>query len=205
MIEFLISIDKQLFYFINKNLSNSFFDLIMPIITNEIYWFPIYIVLFIYLIFFRHVKINNLSRKLISFKNIIKENKLGLIIALLLAIGVFLADQISAGIIKNYVGRLRPCWELEDINLLVRCGIGKSFPSAHAANNFFAATFLSYIFKRHKYTLFIIAFLVAISRVFVGVHYPLDIICGAFLGIIIGIIMIYLFNNISKKYNINKY
>lgn len=204
MIDYLISIDKSIFYFINKTLSNPFSDFIMPIITNEKYWFPIYIILFIYLIFFSHlkeIKYNNLTFKY-YFTNLLKENKSGFLIAFLIAVGVLLSDQITAGLIKNLVGRPRPCHELENINLLVRCGVGKSFPSAHAANNFFAATFLTHFFKKQKYTFFTIAALVAISRVFVGVHYPIDIISGAIIGTIIAIILINFYNLISKQLNI---
>jgi undecaprenyl-diphosphatase len=69
----------------------------------------------------------------------------------------------------------------------VHCGAGKSFPSSHASNNFFAATALSSYFPRGKYFFYTIATLIALSRVFVGVHYPIDITTGAILGTMIGI------------------
>ena len=117
MLESIINFDKELFYFLNSTLANPVFDAIMPIVTKGRYWMPIYIFLFLYLIFFNHLKIlKNEGIKLNSnyFKNLIKFNKIGFAIAILLAVAVILADQISANFIKDIVGRLRPCKELEN-------------------------------------------------------------------------------------------
>lgn len=177
--ETLLNIDKQLFLFVNQTLSNDFFDLIMPFITDKKNWIFIYIIGFIYLLF--------------------KHKWKGLIIISTLLIGVLIADQVSANLIKDWVGRLRPCHDLDNVNLLVNCGSGKSFPSAHATNNFFAAFTLSHFFKKQTHIFYIIAFLVAISRVFVGVHYPLDITAGALLGILIGFLLTTILRLFYKK------
>jgi undecaprenyl-diphosphatase len=103
---------------------------------------------------------------------------------ILLIVGI--ADQLSAQVIKPWIGRSRPCHIFEDIILLVNCGSGRSFPSAHATNNFAVGTFLTGMFPRKWWLWLSIALLVAVSRVFVGVHYPLDITAGAFLGAAIG-------------------
>jgi len=177
--ETLLNLDKQLFIFINQTLSNDFLDMIMPFITDKKNWIFIYIFGFIYLL--------------------IKHKWKGLVIITTLLIGVLIADQVSANLIKDWVGRLRPCHDLDNVNLLVNCGSGKSFPSAHATNNFFAAFTLSHFFNKHRHKFYIIAFLVAISRVFVGVHYPLDITAGALLGILIGFILTKLLRLFYKK------
>lgn len=202
MIEKIIEIDKNLFYFINVTLSNQVTDFIMPIITNGRLWAPVYVALFIYLIFFYHIndaEYKNRVNKENYFKEIFKYNRLGISIAVILGLSAILADQISANLIKDIVGRLRPCKELENINLLINCGSGKSFPSAHATNNFAAAVTLIYFFKKYKYIFLTIAVLVALSRVFVGVHYPLDITAGAILGTSISLSLIYLFNKLIKN------
>lgn len=203
MLDLIINFDKDLFYFLNSTIANPVFDTIMPIITKGRYWMPIYILLFLYLIFFNHLKIlKNEGIKLNSnyFKNLIKYNKVGFAIAILLALSVILADQISANFIKDIVGRLRPCRELDNINLLVHCGSGKSFPSAHATNNFAAAVILSHFFSKNRYYFFSIATIVALSRVFVGVHYPIDITAGAILGVAISSTLLFIFN----KFVINR-
>lgn len=202
MLEIVVAFDKEIFYFINTQLANPLFDAIMPIITKGRVWLPVYIGLFLYLIFFNHLKIlkqNNIKLNSNYFKNLIKYNKLGFSIAILLAVAVILADQISANLIKDIVGRLRPCRELENINLLVHCGSGKSFPSAHATNNFAAALILSHFFSKNKYYFYSIATIVALSRVFVGVHYPIDITAGAILGILISTFLLFVFNRFIKE------
>jgi len=167
--EILLHFDTTLFIFINQTLSNSFFDNFMPFITDKRNWIYIYLLGFIFLL--------------------LKYKWKGLILILILVVGAAIADQVSSAFLKEWVGRLRPCKTLDNINLLVNCGSGKSFPSSHAANNYFAAFALSYFFKKYAYIFYSLAFLVAISRVFVGVHYPLDIIGGAFLGMFIGFLL----------------
>jgi undecaprenyl-diphosphatase len=78
---------------------------------------------------------------------------------------------------------------LEHINLLVSCGTGKSFPSSHAANNFFAAFILSFFYKKNPWVFYTTASLIAISRVVVGVHYPFDVIGGAIIGTAIALLL----------------
>lgn len=195
--EKLIEIDIYLFKFINQGLANQVTDFIMPIVTNGRYWLPVYFLMFFYLIFI-YQRVNSENKNLKNYFYSFNTNKKGLIIALLLAIGVVLSDQISATFIKEWVGRLRPCKTM-DVHLLVNCGAGKSFPSSHAANNFLAATILSNYFKKWVYLFFFLASLIALSRVFVGVHYPVDITVGAFLGWIIGYLIVKLSKLIFQK------
>ncbi len=168
--DFIINIDKQLFYFFNVTLANPVFDYLMPILTNQRNWFPIYLALFLFII--------------------IKYRKNGLYILFAIFLAASLGDYINSSIIKNIVGRLRPCATLSDIHLLVSCGPGKSFMSSHAVNNFSLAYVLSFYFKENKWIFYTLASMVAYSRVAVGVHYPLDIIGGAVLGLGFGYIAI---------------
>jgi undecaprenyl-diphosphatase len=100
---------------------------------------------------------------------------------------LLLADQISASLLKPWIGRLRPCQVLEGVHLLVGCGGGKSMPSSHAANALAQATFFALLYPRYRSYLFCFAAVVAISRVFVGVHYPGDVLAGALVGAVIGL------------------
>lgn len=163
MISWLDGIDKSLFHFINGTLSNPLFDVLMPIITNQNYWvFPILILIFVL---------------------ILKGGKRGKIAAGILIISVAATDVIAAQIIKPWVGRLRPSHAMVDsINLLVAKGGKYSFVSNHAANMFSAAVVLTYFYSTWKKFLFTMAVIVALSRIYVGVHYPGDVIIGGLFG-----------------------
>jgi undecaprenyl-diphosphatase len=180
LIHFLINIDVILFYFLNSTIANPVFDFIMPIITKQQNWYIIYLGLILFLI--------------------IKYKQKGLIIVLVLLVAVGISDFISSQVIKEAVGRLRPCRSLSNIHLLVPCGAGKSFPSSHAVNNFSLATVLAYNFKKYNWVFYGIAGLIAFSRISVGAHYPFDVIGGAVIGAIIGyLIALLFFKYIFKK------
>lgn len=176
MFEQLIQFDHQLFSAINDGLTNPFFDWLMPLLRNRYFWTPVYVFLIIFLI-----------------KNY-KKNGLICIAFLLLTFG--LADFVSASVIKPSVQRLRPCNETEFkeevVNHGVSCGSGFSFPSTHASNHFAIAMFLSVVFaKRWRWiwaVTFLWAFSICFAQVYVGVHFPLDVTCGALFGCIVGYI-----------------
>ena len=166
MIDKFIELDKALMIFLNKNISNSLFDVIMPIVTSKDFLTVIGLILIFYLVLFC--------------------GKRGRIAILVLIFAAGASDAICAQIIKPWIGRLRPSHEfIEFINLLVPKGGKWSFPSNHAANSFAFATVLSYFFEQKKVVLFALASIIGFSRVYVGVHYPLDIICGAMIGYIL--------------------
>lgn len=141
----------------------------MPFITEVDKWVLLYLVGFFFLFF--------------------RMGKHGRIAAAVLIITILFTDQFNSFVLKEWVGRLRPCHVLDGVRLLVDCGGGKSFPSSHAANNFAAAIVLSRFFPRSKWWFYIIAAMVAYSRVYIGVHYPFDILGGACVGLIIGFIL----------------
>jgi undecaprenyl-diphosphatase len=109
---------------------------------------------------------------------------------------IIVSDQLNSQVIKELVGRPRPCHLVNgvrimtDIRMLVDCGPGFAFTSSHAVNNAAAATVLSYYYPRWTWAFLLWAALVGLSRVFVGVHYPLDIVSGALLGSGIAYLMV---------------
>lgn len=111
-----------------------------------------------------------------------------------------LTDQVSSSLIKEWVQRVRPChvpqWE-DRIHLLEGKGGLYSFVSSHAANVFGLATFTGLVYRKKWYTtsMLIWAFLVSYSRIYVGKHFPADVVCGALAGMLLGWIVyrIYLF------------
>lgn len=168
MFEFFHSIDLNLFYFFNHSLSNLILDKFFSIITNVNNWMITYVIL--------------LS---LTWKYGGSRGKISVIVVLFM---ITLTDQMNHKIIKEYFERLRPCNALADVITPLGCSGTYSFPSNHAFNNFAAASFFSFLFPKFRLILFITASLIAISRVYLGLHYPSDIFAGAMLGIIFGYI-----------------
>ncbi|HMK05118.1 MAG TPA: phosphatase PAP2 family protein [Ferruginibacter sp.] len=170
----LLAYDQKLFRIINDGWSNPFFDWLMPWLRNSSMWYPLYIFLMLLII--------------VNFK----KNRVGWI---LFAIGtVVLCNFISSDIVKENFFRLRPCHEpafADWINVLVGYRPqSSSFTSSHATNHFGMATFLFYTlrprFGKWPLLLFLWALGISLAQVYVGVHYPLDVICGGLIGILIG-------------------
>jgi len=185
MLEILKVIDETLFLFLNYSIANPIFDLIMPVITSDMLLRAGYGVTVILLLWKGDARL----RWLVLFS----------------AIALLLSDQTSSKFLKPMIERIRPCHVLYDINLLVNCGGGYSMPSSHATNAFAQAALFSIAVKKTKWYLWVIAGLIAISRVFVGVHYPFDVLIGSAIGCIIGLIVALSFNKIiEKKVIVNK-
>ncbi len=179
MIDALLQLDYEWFTLVNSNAQNGFLDLLCPFMRTQSNWYLAYAVL-IYFLF------NQYGKKTWW-------------LLITVAITILVSDQISGNLIKNSVERIRPCndprWT-DQMRLLVHCGKGYSFVSSHAANHFAAAFFIGASFgKLYRWiwpTVILWASLISFSQVYVGVHYPLDVIFGAALGIIIGIINLYI-------------
>jgi membrane-associated phospholipid phosphatase len=174
--------DKWLFLKLNSQWTNPFFDSVLPFFRNSVFWAPLYIFIAAFIGL-------NYGRK-------------GLWWALLFICTVAATDMIGARIIKEAVRRPRPCQDVAFMNyvrlLLKQCSGSYSFVSNHAANHFGMATFAFLTFrgvvKNWMYLAFAWAFFIAYAQVYVGVHYPLDVLGGAFLGIAVGSMTAWLFD-----------
>ena len=184
--ESLLSFDEQLFFLVNGEWSNAFFDAILPTMRNKLTWVPLYILVAGFLVW--------------------KYKMQSIPIILLAAATVGLADFVSSSMIKQWVVRPRPCNtpELaEQIRLLIECGPGYSFTSSHAANHFALAAFFGFFFKKMRWIAvagFIWAGIISYSQVYVGVHYPLDVFFGAVLGVLIGVGGCWILNQVVRKF-----
>ncbi len=172
----LIHFDENLFHLINQGMQNPFFDLVMPWLRNKLTWVPFYLFLGSFLW--------------------INLRKTGLFIILLAGLTVGISDFSNSQVLKKSVKRVRPCHLYQapkDVNLLVPCGGGYSFPSSHAANHFALATvltiLLSPLFRWIGWPLLGWALIVSFAQVYVGVHFPLDVIAGALFGSLLGVVM----------------
>ena len=113
--------------------------------------------------------------------------------AIILIITIVFSDQLSSSVIKYWFERTRPCRVLHNVRLLVGCGSGYSFPSSHAVNNFAAAIVLAFFIPGAKRWFFGFAAIVAFSRIYVGVHFPFDVIGGCVIGLFCGGLVIFIY------------
>lgn len=175
MINFLLEIDRKLLLFINS-WHEPWLDSVMVSLTNGLVWSPLFLIVIGVMIYkFRWQSIAML---------------------LFVALVIFLTDRVSSGLIKPWVGRLRPSHEpdLADLIHIVngyRGGVF-SFVSSHAANAFGVATFLWLILRKNVkwiWVMFIWATIFSYTRIYLGVHYPSDILGGGVLGALIGLLV----------------
>ncbi len=182
--------DYALFNFFNHACANGFLDAIVPHWREMEFWFPFYAMLILFLLM-----------------NFPWKKALILIAFLFATVGV--TDFTGSQIIKDTVERPRPCHEGTVVDArtfaLVGCGSGYSFVSNHAANHMAIAVFLvvtiGFISRYFNYFILFWAITIGLGQIYVGVHYPSDVLAGFILGALIGYLLGSLFN---RFFTLNK-
>lgn len=176
----LLNIDEIIFSFLNQSISNNFFDLIMPFLTNLDNWrIPIVIFVF-YLIF--------------------KGGRKGRVVVILIIFIITACDQFSASVLKPVIGRIRPCHDLENVRIIVGCGGKFSFPSSHATNMAGFAMIFSLLYHRWALWFWFLALTIGFTRIYIGVHYPGDVLYGFILGSAISVLIFSVYMILASKY-----
>ena len=174
--------DIELFHSINTVWTNTFLDHNFPWWRDSTTWYPLYLFLFIFIFM-------NFGWRAWTW-------------VLFIIINVTLTDQFSSSVVKQWIPRPRPCQDpgmIEYVRMLLHhCSGGNSFPSSHATNHFGAAVFLFCTLRKYcrnwTYLFFFWAATVSYAQVYVGVHYPTDVLAGAIIGSIIGYIVALIYN-----------
>lgn len=185
MIEKIKNWDEELFLFLNGQ-HLDWLDPLMEQMTGKLIWLPLYA----FLLFL-----------------IVQQFKKGSVWFLAgVGLAILMADQSTSGFMKPFFERLRPChdlrWEEQMFNY-GGCGGMYGFASSHAANSFALATYLTLIFRYRLKGfgwLFLWAAVISFTRVYLGVHYPLDIFMGALVGILCGWLAWFVVKKIKKSY-----
>ena len=187
VIDTLVALDHRVWYWLHGSARTQWLDAVIPFIRNQYFWAPVYLFLLLLAL------VNKQWR--------------GLVWCLGFLLAFALADHISASILKPLVGRVRPCNDpamTEALHLLVPCGGGRAFPSSHASNHFAMATFTAWTLGRGRrrwvwWPMMAWGTLVSYAQVYVGVHYPGDVLGGAVLGFLLGSITAALYRRMDAR------
>jgi undecaprenyl-diphosphatase len=184
MIHILHHLDTVLFLFLNHTIANPLFDAVFPAITNGAFWvIPGVAAALVFLYF---------------------QKRRGALVLALMVVTVSVSDPVCNRVIKQLVPRLRPCNESVHIDggrFLIGRKDSRSFPSSHAMNMFAQAMLLTLLYRRKwvGMTAFCFAALIGFSRIYVGVHWPFDVLAGAVFGMIVGGLVYYAYVFASRK------
>jgi undecaprenyl-diphosphatase len=181
LLQQIIHADFNLFRLINSHWTNDFFDHVFIFVRQAMIWAPLYLFLLLFVVL-------NFQWK-------------GWWWACFFILCVALTDSVSSHILKDAIGRLRPCMNpalADQVRFLANyCPNSGSFTSSHAANHFGMATFIACTLGReHRYWRWAYAWaaLISYAQVYVGVHFPLDVLGGALLGLGAGSLLARIFN-----------
>jgi undecaprenyl-diphosphatase len=162
VLQWIANLDTSAFYAINHGQANAFFDWLMPVLSDDGRFKIPFLLLFLAMLVFGKSRARTAALLVIPL--------------------IALSDQLSSNLIKHAVERLRPCNALPDVRLLAGCSGSFALPSSHAANSAAAALHFALCYPRLSIPLGLLALGVGYSRVYVGVHYPADVLVGFAVG-----------------------
>ncbi len=186
-------LDTAIFRFINRSIENPVFNLIMPVVTDFEKWRAVVLLIWAGLILFGGTK--------------------GRWVGLFLIPLIVASDQISSHLLKPLFARTRPCeilgnvhlwygsegWIITPPQVIQSYKSSFSFPSSHAANITASMLFLALVYRRIAVPLLLLALLVSLSRIYIGVHWPGDVIAGMALGAILAVTTYLLFKKLIQQ------
>ena len=183
MLDYVIHLDKKLFIFLN-NLGSKPFDEIWLLVTKQLNWIPFFLIL----LFILYKKLG--------------AKKLGIAILTVASLITF-TNEIT-DVIKFSVQRIRPCNDdtLAGLIRVVKDSDTCSYFSGHASNSTASMMFVYLILRKYykySYLIFLYPLIFAYSRIYLGLHFPLDIISGFVFGSFTGILFYFLFEKLSNK------
>ena len=191
------SLDTQLLLFINQGLVNPVFDVLMPTLSLRGYLLVLPFLIYMVIQGVRQKKDRGMEYGMTAVWTI-----------LIACLAVYLTGFVEDWM-KETVARVRPCRMLEGIRLILPCPRSYSMPSGHAISSFAFAAPLYLLTKNYTgltWRLYpvVLASLIAFSRLYLGVHYPTDVLAGALLGMLIGLALSVLYRGMSTKKIMNR-
>ncbi len=177
VLDHLLRGDEAMFSYLNGLAGNEWLDKFMVTITDAKFLF----LCFIFCLIFS-----------VAYFLLLRKAKVAFLSGVFLILSLATTDFVAGVVLKRTFKRPRPC-HVAKVNLLVGCGRSYSFPSAHAADSMAVAVFMSSLFPHFSLLFTLASLLVGASRVYVGVHYPLDVVFGWLSGALIGAINFLIF------------
>jgi undecaprenyl-diphosphatase len=176
-VNWIVNVDTSILKFFNLELVHPFLDRFIPLFSHFDKWKIPLIVLLIVIVVVRR--------------------KEGVLIVVGLGLTILLSEAMSTMVLKELIDRVRPCHINEWVRLIEGyCPKSPAFPSSHATNIAAAITFLAFFFPRWLFVMIPLALLVGYSRVYLGVHYPLDVVGGWILGVLCGWALFIIFKTV---------